>query len=348
MVIITAITVDTKDGEFIFYAEYANIQPGGVTGGNGESGGGDKYLTLIGRGKNFPEARLNLEHQTREQFFNGTRVLIMTERLAKDHITEYINRFRADEEYRKKIIIAISKEEPEKMYKTIQGNGDSVGFKIDDMYNYLHENGMTFEEPTTELMEDISAKQIGVLLPAFELDDEEISLTGYYPVKDTIGEFIPIEKARGILYLKADKATYNYVVPYKDINFTIKIVVEKRKMTPVFQNGKISFKVNCDINAELLYGDKKVPYDFDENVNNDVSESLREMIKKDIDAAFWQAQNLCKCDYLGCYERFRVHYPKEIEKLDWEKEFPKANHYVEVKVKLESTPMIDYSIQSTK
>jgi len=351
-VIMTSVMLDKKDGEIILYGEAANIEAskdGGSGGGSGAGSGGGQFLLFIGRGKTIPQARENLNLQAeKEVYISGTRTLIFTERFAKEYLVEYLNRIRYDEQYRKKVITVITKEDPEKLVKIANDASTFAGFEIDDMLQVLKKGGKAFILPTANLLENLSGKYTGILVPCIGIQDKELILNGYFPVTDsTIADFIPIKETRGILLLTAKKPILTYIVPYKDLEYTVDVRLTKRKMIPIYQNGKITFNVKCDFKAEVLYGNKKIPYGFNDTVNAEVSESLRKLIKKDINDAFDHAQK-CKCDYLQCYDIFRIHYPDEIEKLDWEKEFPKITPNVVVKLDLESTSMMDYSIKEKK
>lgn len=350
--ILTSLILDKKDGQIIGYSEYVSADTSSSGNGNGDGGGGSssQFYLLKAKGNTIAEARaasdLKLE---KELYISAARALIFTEAFAKDYLVEYLNRARAYEVYRKKIITVITKDDPQKLFEAANKNGGSLGFKIDDLTDNLKNSGRLFIKPTGYLLENISSKYTGTLIPAIGITEGEVGIVGYFPVKDsTIGEMIPMDKARGITLLKAKKPKLTYTVPYEDIIYYIDVTLSQKKITPIYQNGKITCNVECKCKGVLMYADKKIPYGFTNTLNSKLSEKLREMIKYDIESAYWQAKNICKCDFLNCYDVFRVHYPQEIEKMDWAKEFPTTKHNIIINLMLEEDPMLDYSVKETK
>lgn len=347
--ILTAVAVDKKDGEIYLYVEIANIEGGGKS--NGKSGSsGKKYIHVESHGKTIPEARENLDRQLDKQpYLSAVRTVILTEDFAKEDLVEYLYRLRADELYRKKAITVTTKEELEKLFETCNEKDLSVGFSIDDILTTLDETGESFSRTTSRLLENLSSKYTGFLIPCIALQKKETSLIGYSVVNGSkVTGFIPVEETKGLIYLKADKPKFYYVVPYEDNKLTIIASQKKRETKPSYKDGKISFDINFDFDAKLMYGDKKTPYNFDDVANAEVTETLTEILKKQINEAVEQAQTEFKCDYIQLDDEFRIKYPAEFEKMDWEEEFQKASINVDVKVKLSGTWMMDYETDESR
>lgn len=341
--IVTAVALDKKDDEIYLYAEIANIEGGSKS--EGKSGGASsKYICVKGHGKTIPEAWQNIDRQLdKEIYLSAIGSIILTEDFAKEDLVEYLFRVRADELRRKKATIVITKEDPEELFRVSNEKDISVGFAIEKMLKTLEEEGQSFSRTTSRLIENLSDKYTGFLIPCIGLQDKENSLIGYSVVNGTtINGFIPVEGSKGTIFLKTDKPKFYYIVPYKENKFTIEVSLKNRKIKPSYENGKISFDLKSDFEAKLMYGDKKTPYNFDDTANAAVAKDLTETLKSEITDAIEQAQKKFKCDYLQFHDEFRIKYPEEFEKMDWQTEFEKATFNIDVKVVLSDTWMMDY------
>lgn len=347
--ILTAVALDIKDDEIYLYAEIANVEGGNKSEGK-IGGAGNKYIYVKSHGKTIPEARENLDRQLDKQpYLSAIRALIFTENFAKEYLVEYLYRIRADELYRKKIVTVITKKDPEELFKASNEKDVSVGFSVEEMLKTLEEAGESFSRTTSRLLENLSDKYTGILLPCIGLQDKEISLIGYSVVNGTtINGFIPVEESKGTIYLKTDNPKFSYIVPNKDNKFTIETSLKKRKVKPSYENGKISFYMKFNFEAKLMYGDKKTPYNFDDASNAEVTEILTEMLKNELTDAVQQAQKKFKCDYLQFDDEFRIKFPVEFEKMDWQNEFSKVSFNIDVKVVLSGTWMMDYETNQRK
>jgi len=347
--IVTTIACDKKDGEIWFYIEIANIQAsqGGEAGGGST---GDKYITVKAHGKTFTEARQNLDRKLDQPLYlSGARTLLLTENFAKEDLVEYLYRLRADETYRKKVITIIIRENTKKLFKALHEQNDSVGYSIEKTMKTLDGSGESFSRSTSRLLENLSDTNAGILIPCIGLQDKEISLVGYSVVNDTkVTDFIPIEASKGLVMLKAEKARSYFIVPYNDFQFTVETTLTKRKVKASYVDGKINFAVTLAFKAKVMYGDKKTPYNLDDNATQEMTATLKEMIEKELLAAIVQAQKEYKTDYLQMDDIFRIKYPVEFEKMDWQNEFLKANITIDTKVVLSATHMMDYGLNETR
>ena len=346
--ILTAIAVDKKGDEFLIYAEIANVESSG--GSQNKGGTGKKYIHVISRGKTIPEARENLDRQLDKAVYpSAIRVLILTENFAKEYLAEYLNRVRADEAYRKKTITVITRENPENLFETCNKKDISVGFYVEDTLKSLEEDGGTFTRTTTRLLENLSTEYTGILMPCVGLQDQDIALKGYSVVNGaTIDGFIPVEESKALVFLKADRAIFNYVVYYKQNKYTIELTLKKRKIKPIYENGNIHYDMTFGFEAKMKYGDQKTPYRFTDADNADVERILKRMLTAEFIDAIDLAQKYFKCDYLQFDDYFRLKYPSEFEKMDWQTEFEKATYSVEANVELSGTWMMDYETGEQK
>ncbi|MFZ7134043.1 MAG: Ger(x)C family spore germination protein [Eubacteriales bacterium] len=346
--IVTTIAFDVKDEEIWYYLEIANIESG-KSKDAGESAG-KKYIVVKGHGRTLTEVRDNLDMQLdKPLFLSGVRALVFTESFAKEYLVEYLYRFRVDETYRKKGQTVITKEDPEELYKSAHERNASAGFLVEGIIKTLDKSGKSFQRTTMRLLENLSSNYTGILIPCIGLQDKEISLTGYSVISGpTVTGFLPVEESTGTMFLKADKPKFHFIVPYNDINLTIEVLLTKRKITPSYEDGKINYDIKMEFRAELMYGDKKTPYNFDDVATREVTEILTAMLKQQVSNAIERAQEEFVCDYLQFDDIFRVKFPVEFQDMDWQKEFTNASTNIEVKVDLSTKWGLDYGANEVK
>ena len=340
--IATTIAVDKRDGQIWFYLEFANIQQGQSSGG----GGAKKYILVKSKGETLPEVRADLDRQLdRPLFLSEVRTLILTEDFAKDHLVEYLYRLRADESYRKKVLIVTTRDNLDALFKSLNERDVSLGYSIENTLATLEGLGGIYTRTTSRLLENLSDTYTGILIPCIGMQDQQSAVTGYSVVHDDrVTGFIPIESCKGLNLLKTDKAINFYVIPYKQFQLTVEAVLTDRKVKATYENGKPAFKFSLKFDATLEYGDKKIPYKITDADSQAVSGILKQIIEQDVRDAIYQAQYTFKTDYLQLDDAFRVAYPEVYDSMDWNVSFGEASIAAEVEVNLKPTYLVDYSV----
>lgn len=345
----TAVIIDKKNDEIYFYFEIANIE---ASNSNEKSGTEKKYTYVTGHGKTIIEARENLDYNLdRPVYLSAVKTLFLTENFVKEDnlIVEYLYRLRGDETYRKKTITVTTKEDPLLLLKTIHENNLSIGIETDDLMTTLDKNGESFARTTLRLLENLSADYTGFLIPCIGLQEENIALKGYSVLNNTkVDNFIPVEESKALIFFKADKAKFRYIVPYKDVNYTIETELKKRDTKPKYENGKITFEVKFDIQASIMYGSKKIPYNLTDDDITKISDALKETFKNELIVTVDQSQNKFMCDYLQFDDTFRIKYPNDFLKMDWTTEYPKADIKIDVNINLKVDDLMKYNSYQLK
>lgn len=347
--IVTAVAFDSENEEITGYLEYANIQSS--QGGNTIQTNTKKFIVIsTPSSKTILESRDKLDAKLDNPvFLSGASTLLLSEDFANQYLIEYLYRFRADESYRKKVNIIFTKQSPEELFKVSQEKDVSLGMFLSDIADNLEKEGRIFLRSSERLIENLSSPYAGILMLNVGIQDNELAILGYSVVHGSkITGFIPIEEANGLLFLKADKPKLYYDVPYKDLKLTVEVTSKKPKIKPFYNDDKISFELKFNFKAKLMYGDKKTPYDLAEKDMKKIGDILSAMLKEELENTVSQAQNKFNCDYLQFDDTFRIKYPEDYEKLDWENEFSKISVTIDVKVDMSTTSMMDYNTGEPK
>ena len=94
----------------------------------------------------------------------------------------------------------------------------------------------------------------------------------------------------------------------------------------------------------MLYGEKNLTYDFEEESTAAVTKLLEKRLKNELEAAIKRSQQEFDSDYFHFHTNFRIKYPKEYENMDWYEQFQKVRIKVNVKVSLDTYEMLDYGV----
>ncbi len=344
--IVTTVAVDKVGEEFWLYLEVANIQAGGSSGSGASAPLGSKYYYVKGHGKTFSDSRLDVDRQLDlPAYLSGVRTLILTERFAgdDDDMVSYLYRLRSDESYRKKVLTVTTRSDLDEMFKIMNRRNFSVGYSVENAITSLEQQGEAFSRTTSRLLENLSSRYSGVLIPCIGMRDEETILAGYSVVNnDRVTGYIPIEDCKGLNILKADKAKTFFEVPYQDKLFTVQTVLGSREITPYYQNGEISYLFKLKFKATVEYGDNRTPYHLNKDTLKEMENTLQQIILEELLGTMDQAKNMYQADYLQMDDDFRIKYPAIFEQLDWQQVFLATKIYFDIRVDLSVTPSLNY------
>lgn len=339
--IVTALMLDYKDGQVCYNVEIANIESGSS---DKDKSGGEKYKYITGKGNTIAESKADLDHNLdRELYLSAIRTVVFTEEFVNGYLVEYLNRLRAEEQYRKKVIIVTTAEDPQTLIDTCIEKNLSVGFSTEEMINTLHKEGAAFSYTTEEILEKISSDNDTFVLPSINIKNETNALTGYSVISGgNIKGHISAEQAQPVVILNSQDARCEYLVDYDKQQFFVEGSCKSKKIKPSYEKGGVGFTVECTVDAILLYGTAKTPYDLTDKDYKKITELVEEEIKADILNAVDTAQNKLGYDYLRFDDAFRVKYPKQFEALNWTDAFKKAKMDASVTVNIKHTSLLDY------
>ncbi len=343
LVIISTI-FDYKDGEIWYYCEAANIA---ATSKNASrSGENEQFIIYSAHGKTMYDVAGSLDTKANKPlFFSSLDTIIQTERFAEKFLIESFYRYMTLYETRKKVTVVITQEEPEEIFGTAHGIGVSAGVYIEDLLATLDKEGKSFSRMTSRIIENLSSKYSGILIPCIGSREGNLSLIGYSVVSGSrLNGFIPIEETRGLVLLKTKRSEFQYKLKYKDIDFTINVILRKRKIKANYKDNKVCFGLEFDFDAELMYGDTKIPYGLNEYDHTEMSEMLEDIIEGKISEAIERAKNEFETDYLQFDDEFRIRYPEVFDSMDWQAEFKDADIALDVNVKMKNLLGLEFGV----
>lgn len=336
----TMVIMDRRGDEHSFTVEVPKISPAGESGGGG--GGGEKQTYLTGSGPNFAEARDDLDMQMDKPLFLGTvRTLVITENAAANDLAEYLFRLRENQEYRQKVNIVVTKEEPKVLTEFKNETDQPAGFIIDDSVSTAEELNHTCAATTEKFINDILAKR-GFAIQHIGLKDKQITLDGYSIFRDAkLVGFVPIEGSRGMTYLLSDHPVWVYRLPGDGGFITAEVELSRREILPSYRDGQIKFQVQLTFKATIQYKSDVSLFPLNDQNIQKYSGALNQVLAQEVRATIDDSQKLFQSDYLKFGKVFRLSYPDEFERMDWAAEYLKAIIVTSVSVESSVSDRID-------
>jgi Ger(x)C family germination protein len=337
--LVTMVILDKPGDQFTFTFEIPRIMPVSAEG----SSAGNKNSYIMGSGANIPEARNNAEQKLEKPLFLGTlRTLVITEKAAASDLTEYLFRLREDSTYRQKVILITTRDDPD-TFILFEGETDSPGgAAISDMLTALEQGGKTYMESTSHYVEDILSGR-SFVVHNIDVVNKQHALTGYSVFQNAmlIG-FIPVEQAKGLVFLLANKPIFVYRIPFSQNFATVEVRLAGRKITPVYKDGIVRFKLQMKYDAMILYFTQAQLFPLDKKALDEINQNLNQMLQEEIQNTIAQSQTQFQSDYLEFCDAFRTAYPDVYEKINWMQEYPKAQIEVQTQVDLSVSQIMDY------
>ena len=336
---ITMVILDKQGEEFTFIIEIPKITPAGSNGGTK----GPKVTFVKGSGSSFVKARDSLDEKVDKPLYLGTtRTLIITENASKNDLPEYLFRLREDFTYRQKIILTTTREDPAILTEAENENETPSGYSIDDNLISLNNSGLTFAKTTASYVEDILSNR-GFVVHCIGLENKQLTLVGYSVFRDgkNIG-FIPVENARGLVFMLAQKPAFFYRVPYGEEHATVEVELTQKKIVPSYQDGTIRFSVQIKFKGDVQYFSQVALFPLDEQKMKEIKLNLTQVLQEEIQKTIDQSQKEFQSDYLMFCESLRLAYPEVYDKLDFGQVYPNVQIEVSTSLDVSISPKMDY------
>ena len=336
---ITLVILDKKGDEFTFIIEIPKIVPAGTNGGTS----GSKVTFVKGSGPSLVKARDSLDTKVDKPLYLGTtRTLIITESASKNDLPEYLFRLREDFTYRQKITLTTTRDDPAVLIEAENENEMPSGYSIDDNLISLNNSGLTFAKTTASYVEDILGKR-GFVVHCIGLENKQLTLVGYSVFRDGMNVgFIPVEDARGLVFMLADKPAFFYRVPYGEEHATVEVELTGKKIIPIYQDGAIRFSVQMEFKGDVQYFSQVALFPLNEQRMKEIEQNLTQMLQEEIQKTINQSQKEFQSDYLMFCESFRMAYPSVYEKLNFSQVYPNVQIDVSSSLDLSISPKMDY------
>ena len=341
----------------------------GSTGSPTGTGLGEPIWTATGEGKSIFEAIRNIgRYSSRRLFWAHNQAIIISEEFArKEGITDIIDFFTRNNQLRMRTWVLVTPKKAKDLVATKTGLEVIPGESLDKLFRY---NEIIAEAPKTDmrlLTAAYMSESSHPVLAKVDIKDRgissekagefgstpqvELSGTAVFNRAKMIG-WLNTKESRGLLcFIEGfDSAVIPLECPSDRTKpVSVELKDNQFKVTPHYENGKVSFDINVTTYGELVelgcstnYENSVIMAKLEEQLRKELKSNIRDVIKK--------AQKEYKIDFIKLGETFNNRYPSEWKQLrdQWEEIFPTIDVAINVDAKIKSGSLLENPTRDVK
>ncbi|WNB90756.1 Ger(x)C family spore germination protein [Bacillus sp. NEB1478] len=344
-----------KNGDLI--VSYQIVNPTEVAPGITGAGGGKQPVFTVyeSRGKNIMEATRNASRQTsRRLFFAHARMLVLSEKLAKDSIYQALDMVSRDPEVRSTIQVLVARgTTPSKILRTFSAIDKVTSDEVAAILRITEENwGENLQQDINEVLQSIineggeplingleivGDKELAVTAKNYEVGDPaRIRLSGMGVFKNgKLKGWIDGPEARGVVWIKGKIKSSAISVGCKGYKGAVNIeVVRSKTSLSALTEGDIP-EIKVAVYPETNIAEVNCPVNLENEAEIfKLENTFNKVIKNEIVKGVYASQKL-NSDVLGFGELLYREDPKKwlnVYSKNYESIFPQ----MKVKVHVES------------
>lgn len=368
LALVTAVGIDkgSKDGLIKVTTQIA--RPGDVRGQTGSpaAGTGEPIWTASAEGESIFAAIRNLaRYSSRRVFWAHNQVVIISEEVARDGITDVIDFFSRNHELRMRTWVVVTPGKAWEVVATKTGLEIIPGVSIDKVFRY---SDIVSEAPRTD-MRTLSAaflsesthpvlakiqprrRQISADRNAEFGTNLQIEMAGTAVFKrDKMIGWLNLEQSRGLLWF-IHKVESRVIALDCGGGKPLSLEIKNNSfdITPAYQNGKVSFQINLHAEIDLVELGCS-PDQSQEEIMQQLEPHAVERLTHEVQSVVEAAQKTYGVDILELGKVFQNRYPSEWQMIkgDWEKVFPEAKVSVKVDVHIGSPVLLSKPMRPGK
>jgi spore germination protein KC len=342
LVLAVAVDKDTLTNEFIISCEVARPN---VLKKDGGDGGKAPVEIYTAKGSTLLDAVRNISKKLdRKSYFAHNKVIIISEKLAKDGVSPILDVFVRDSEIRLLVWVIIAKDtEARQLLGKHRGLDQIQAFYLNDM---IRKQWVTSEVQVLNLL-DFYKKLLkngvnpttGAMGIVKEFDTADIKLVGSAAFdKDKLIGYLDYTETRGLNWI-TDKVKGGIInisgIKNKDELIAIEIKRASSKIIPRINDGKISFTIEIDLFGDI--GEIQDATDILElELLSKIEKETKRVIEYEVKTVIDKAKNDLHSDIFGFGNTLYKYYPKDWEKIknNWNTLFNSVSYELKIDVHL--------------
>jgi spore germination protein KC len=360
IVVAVAIDKDQATDKIIYTAQV--IRPGSLIKNSSSKEAVIEMVTSEGT-TIFEAIRNNTQEFDRINFYAHTKVIILSEAVAKDGALSYLDFFVRGKELRGYTLICVAKDVEAREIIGVKEGIDNIGaiYLMNIIENQKFHN-KSIASTVIQYYRDVLKEGINPTMGVLELVDTEnyanedkqtnksqaVKLTGTAVFdKDVLVGYLTEEETKGYNWIHGEAKDVAMVLPsiLEEGRFvTIEIEKQKSKIIPKIKDGDISFTIEVEVNASLVeeQGEKSIIYpkamlDY----LDELKVGAEKQIDEDINISMKRAQKELDSDIFGFGVALNNKYPKKWKEVKdhWDDIFPYIVYDTEIKVNFIGTDL---------
>ncbi|PTX61224.1 spore germination protein KC [Melghirimyces profundicolus] len=300
----------------------------GGSGGGGGEGGQAAVQLLSGKGETFSDALDEIQFQSNQDLYlGGSRLILISEKLAKYGLHDILDGLRRRPEIRRRQWPIVVKG---KAQNALQANPKLEQIPMEYILNMLEtgiRDGRFVREGLNDLYVNLANPARQPALNLIEVQKEQITwigtaifnkerMVGSLNRKES-GPLLRIRKGRSgeTMDVSCGKAPGKVTFRPKELEKKIRIREAE---------GRIKIRVDIDVRGSIV--EKTCDLDLsDEKALNQVKRTIKKMSDQRADLLVEKAQKELKTDIFNFGDKIRAYHPDLWGRIDWKKEFPRAD-----------------------
>ncbi|MBP2654701.1 MAG: hypothetical protein H6Q73_2270 [Firmicutes bacterium] len=307
------------------------------------------------------EAFRNISKQfDRIAYFSHTRVIIISEDLAKEGLLPYIDFFARSDQIRPLVRIIIAKNtSPLQLLSTTSGMENFQAYYLRSIINHDTQNSQSINVTLLDFIKTMSGEGINPIAGVMQIIEQPsppdkndktapkaviFSGTAVFH-KDKLVGYMNEQETIGLNWLR-EKTTDGYInIPFppgEDTFIVAEIKQASSRIKPQLENGEIHFLIEIQTEGDIIETSSSSNISKLEILRM-VETALENEIKKDVSSTIDAAQNQFHTDILGFGRALYRNYPKEWKTIkgDWETIFPAVKYEIQVTARLKRHGLVN-------
>ena len=339
--IIEAVGIDKENGQYhLIFQQY---QPESGTGKSGESSG--KSKPVESQGRSISEAIDKVTHYNgNEVFLGNSTYIVFGEEMAREGILQELHYFNGENEISPSTTLVIA-EGTAKDLITAQAESEGNRSVLRDILVQGQKNGVIGKSTIMNVMKRLVEDYPSPYLPVISVDKNEeesvFKITGMAVFdRNKMVDILPIEKAKGILWVNDEIERALLVVEQEDVGIlSAEVQKSKTKVDVTLKDGQPCFFITIKCSAQLIevIGSKNGTIDKSQQLMAEqrLEQEMGETIAYAIERCFLND----RCDVFRFCDRLRNQEPSYWNSIKgrWQEVMPACEIQISVDCQLSKT-----------
>lgn len=316
----------------------------GAGGGAGGGGGAEAVRMVSSTGVTVSDALTNLQKSLNQQLFLGhTRVVAISEELAKEGIKHILDGFRRDPSIRRLLWLIVTEGRAENL---LYANPELESIPISYIISLI-ENGAKMNE-----IPDITLGNFFICLtnsthqPVLNYvrsSEEDVSWVGLALFNDDkLVGVLTAEETWSLMQLRNEKPGGRVLISFTEDNthkyFLVNPFASKAKVNIQIENGQVKAHYHVQVEANILETNFDTDLSKSSNLHK-LAKITKEDLEKRAEKLVKKLQQDYKVDSLMLGAKIKAYHYNEWNRLDWQDTFPETEIKVTYQVEFRRVGM---------
>jgi spore germination protein KC len=358
--IVMAVAIDKdEDGKFIITSQI--IKPISSQKGARVSDSTNNVVMVTSKGDTFLNAvRNNAKKFDRTSFFAHVKIIVVSEKVAREGIYEIIDLVSRAPQFRSNIWLLVAKDKKASEMLQIKSGIESIQASyLEGIIKGKKINAEISSARLLDIIKKIQGEGINPVTGAVKIIQDEspqvdekgsavrksimLSETAVFKKDKLVGYLNEAETRAFNIISENTKTSAIRISSDKDESKFTSILISKIKsdITPYVTNGVISFHINIKATGDILEVQDKTDVVDQEEISK-LNDKFRITLEKDIKKCMYKTQNELKTDILGFGSTLNSKYPREWKKVkeQWDTIFIDIPYTINIETTIKDTGLI--------